>query len=450
MSILRNTLQSLLGRKQTPLLQVASDFPPVEEINQQEYGSIICFAAASEGDALNHHTRESIGPLVEQASKILIIDLNTENWRLVLAQALKEPVWFVFSFFGVGQEIQIYSSNGFVNLWQEAKIPFIRVYGDIPAYFPDKHIGKYTNSINIYGDRRFADFYLKWFEDRALTITPPNFPISVRSLQEVDYNLKKTGAIIFPKNGNSPANLIAYWRSALPPTVSKLLEAVTEECISSDVIDKEAEIDVAILRYCQDRGVYLDSSRVQMCFFVAQIDDYLRRYKSTLIAEAVLNLPVIIRGKNWEHVDFKGKRARLDSNSDFASTEPLLDAAPAVIDMSPNTVTSPHDRIFRAVGRGTAFLTNKQQYLEKQVFEHPGCTFSFNKNSVHDLVEHYVLNPADAIEMGIRQSNALRAMYPASAYREVVMTALQLVTLRLGKRPWGTQNFVDFPPREFR
>ena len=450
MSILKNTLLNIIGRKQNPILQLASDFPNIDEILQEEGGSIVCFVGPSEGDALRNHTKESIRPLTKYSNNIFIIDLCSENWRITLAEALKEPVWFAFSFFGVGQEISLYKNNEYVNLWQEAKIPFIRVFGDIPAYFPDKHVGKYTNSINLYGDRRFANFYSKWFEDRALTITPPNFPISVRDLQDIDYNSKKIGTIIFPKNGNSPANLITYWRSALPPAVSKLLEAVAETCTSRELIDNEVEIDVAILSYSQDLGVYLETNRVLMCFLVAQLDDYLRRYKSTLIAEAILNLPVIIRGKNWEHVDFIGKRARLDSDSDFAATEPLLDRAPAMIDMSPNTVTSPHDRVFRAVGRGTAFLTNKQQYLEKLVFDQPGCTFCFNKNSIHDLVEHYVLNPTDAIEMGIRQSNAFRSMYPETAFTEVVMTALQLVSLRLGKRPWGTQNFVDYPPGVYR
>ncbi len=44
-------------------------------------------------------------------------------------------------------------------------------------------------------------------------------------------------------------------------------------------------------------------------FLSAQMDDYLRRVKSKMIAEAILDLPVIIQGGHWDHIDFGRRKA---------------------------------------------------------------------------------------------------------------------------------------------
>jgi hypothetical protein len=451
MSLLIKTIKKILNERRNDLSQGGiPGLLAIDQIHQQEGGNIICFLAASEGDALAQLTREFIQPIADSASRVLYVNLNNPDWLKRLGEALTEPIWFAFAPFGIGQAIDLNVTGEHKNLWEAAKIPFVRVYGDIPAYFPDKHIGKYSNSINAYYEPSHAEFYLKWFEDKALTVLLPPIPIEMRSLLEIDEVAKRKGKIIFPKNGNSPEALIDYWRMALPSSMARALGSIVEECLSKENINREPHIDDRLLQYYENMELHLSVACPVLCFMVAQIDDYLRRYKSALITQSILDLPVIIRGKNWEHISFSGKKAIYDQNSDFGSTRTLIDEAPAIIDMSPNSVRAPHDRIYRAVGRGTAFLTNQNEYMPKSMSVDTGYTFLFERNSIHDLVEHYVLHPNDAINLGISQARAFRELYTPEKQCEALLSAVQAMSFKLGGRPIGTQNFVDFPPQEFR
>lgn len=450
MSILFNTIKKLAGSGRRSAPAPSNSMSSVDKIRQQEGGGIICFAAGSEGDALANLTRELIQPVANRSSKVWFLDVNNQNWRDALQQALQEPVWFAFSFFAIGQDINVEIGGCSVNVWDAYGIPFFRIFGDTPAYFPDRHIRKFSNSINGYGDRSHLEFYKRWFDDRAFAALLPSLSLECKPLDEIDEDIKVNGNIIFPKNGNPPNALQDYWRTSLPDTVAKALELVAESCTSQAAINDELHIDDRLIRCYQDKGIDIAADRPLLCFMVAQVDDYVRRVKSTMVAEAILDLPVIIQGVSWGHVNFFGKKARLDMCSDYAKTSTMFDTSLAMIDMSANTVHAPHDRISRATGHATAFLTNQQEFIGKIIQSPLDCAFRFDKNSIHDLVEHYVLNPREAVSLGLQQARGFRDFFTADRYANALLSAVDAMSLRLNGRPYGTQNFVDFPPKDFR
>lgn len=418
-------------------------------VTQERGGRIIWFGAASEGDALTVVTREIMTLFEQHASDIKGIDLNASDWVEQLQDAIQVPVWFAISCFGVGQEMSVNRAGEPVNLWEICGIPFVRLYGDIPAYFPDRHVGDRRNSINAYFDQGHRDFYCRWFPERAFSILLPPIVIEPIPLESVRVNEKLAGKIVFPKNGNNPGQLLDYWDSSLPAEVAKALKNVAEEACSKKYINNEANLDDLLVCYAEGLSLDLAADRATLCFLVAQVDDYVRRVKSTMIGETLLDLPVIIRGRFWDHLDFRGKRAVYDPDSDYLRTQRIFDQAPAIVDMSPNTSHHPHDRIRRAVGRGTAFLTNRQAYFDAVMPCVQKYTFDFEREAIHGLVEYYVTHPRDAIELGFEQAKVLRSVFDSSKYVETVLTAVDFLALRLKGRPIGTQNFVDFPPRKF-
>jgi hypothetical protein len=63
------------------------------------------------------------------------------------------------------------------------------------------------------------------------------------------------------------------------------------------------------------------------------------------------------------------------------------------------------------------------------------------------LVEHYVTHPKEALDLGLEQARILRPVFDEAPYVNTVLTAVQMVAMRLSGRPPETQNFVDFPPK---
>lgn len=427
---------------------VANDLSmPMPE--QKEGGAVIALAPPSEGNALLELTKSWMRPFERIASRVAVVDASQPDWRNRLAEIFEEPVWFAASYFSAGQNLSIRSAEGGITVWEAAGIPFLRLYGDMPAYFPDRHLARYRNSINGYFDADHAAFYRRWFPSPAVSIVLPPSLVERMPLEQVDTDRKLQGRIVFPKNGNSPDRLRDYWRTGLPRTLAQGLEAVAEDVSARDRIDLAPALDDSLIGYFSHRGIDITADRAVLCFLVAQLDDYLRRVKSTMIARALLDLPVILRGRFWEHVDLRGRRATYDSHSDVASTQALIDAAPAIVDMSPNTQKTPHDRICRAVGRGTAFLTNRQQFLADLFPDSERFCFSFAPEAIATLVEHYATNPARAVELGMEQARVIRSHWPESAFVDSILGGVQVALLRLRGRPPGTQNFVDFTPSVF-
>ncbi|MDY0020610.1 MAG: hypothetical protein RBT47_11465 [Anaerolineae bacterium] len=449
--MLGKILKDIFATNKPPKNQASGNGAPpkVPLAKQAERGTILCFYGPSEGNALGQLTRELAAPFQQYAANIEYIDVADQNWTRKVNEALSSPIWFAMSFFGIGQHLNASNEPNSPNLWTACGIPFLRLYGDTPAYFPDRHLQIHCGSINGYFDRAHPEFYKRWFPAHGLTTLLPLTLLDTAPQEELNLSLKHRGKIIFPKNGNPPGELIDYWRLALPRPISEQLEILAEESCSVAWIDRDPCLADRLIQNFSTLGIDIASEPAALLFLIAQLDDYLRRVKSTMIAESLLDLPVIIRGKSWQHVNFTGKQAIQDPDSDMGRTQRLIDQAPAVIDMSPNKQYSAHDRIRRAAGRWTAFLTNETEFFNTLLPSPERFTFKFERQAIRACVEHYALHPEEAVELGIEQGQRLREIYTDAAYVHSVEAAVAVSAMRMMERPLGTQPFVDFPPKHF-
>jgi hypothetical protein len=443
MSILGSLLSDLRSRSNKRESPPEGSSASMEAL-QQNGGLIIGFSGSSTGDALLKLTAQVLDPLVDLSAGIHIINVNAGGWQKELEGLLRYPIWFAMSFFGVGEEILVTRNGQSRNFWEFFSIPFLRFFGDTPAYVPVRHVVKFKSSANVYFDREHADFYRKWFSSAGLSICLPPLVCAARPLEDLDFKKKINGKIIFPKNGNSPEALIGYWRSSLPKTMACALERIAEIATARDNINEIPHLDSKILKYFEEQNLDLVNEPAVVCFLVAQLDDYVRRVKSTKIAEALLDFPVVISGKFWNHVDFQGRRAICDEECDYSKTEALMDEMLALVDMSPNTHYLVHDRISRAVGRGTTFLTNRHELLETALSS-VDYMFEFEEDSIKSVVDKCLANPRETVELGIAQSEEFRAAFRPEVYAERLTGLVDAVKLRCAARPIGTQDFVSHP-----
>lgn len=416
--------------------------PTIANPTYRRGGVVLAFAAGSQGDAVTQHTLEMLQPLKSCCDEIVLLDVSDPSWAGKYEAATSNPIWFVLSPFGA-REYKVVDGQETRSRWADAGIPFVRLFGDMPAYFPAKHIQHFANSINAYGHAEHLDFFVRWFPVKAPCLTLPLFPFDRIPKDSVDFDRKAaSGTIIFPKNGNSPDRLADYWRASLPPAVSKALESVAE-CAGA-ALDRPLDLLAELQRYFAGLGIEVPANEPLMFFLVAQLDDYLRRKKSTLIARTLLDYPVIIRGLNWDHIDFSGKRATHDPDPDYRRTRQLLDASTAIIDMSPNTHRGPHDRVLRAAGRYTAFLSNRQAFYVDNFHGHPAFTFLFNPDAIRECVEMALSRPRDTVQMGVVQAERMRELLTEEKYVEQLVTAVDACALACGERPSGTQGYVSY------
>jgi hypothetical protein len=366
-----------------------------------------------------------------------------ENLRKVKIEEVK----LIYSWVSMGHGIKLRQQDGSeIDLWDDLRIPFLTFHGDSPAYFFDRHVVSDSKYVTIYGFDEHRDLrrslpHVNGPIDAVWPTALDEIPI-----EQLDFEKKKNGKILFLKNGKDPARLRQLWASCLEPRLLQAIQDLASE-IEND-LDNPAlnQIDDIIARYFDDCGLDIDRMFKLRLFFIAQLDDYLRAVKCTRMAEALMDFPVEIRGNNWEHLDFTGKKATYIDECDYTKSIGLMRESLGTIDVSPNTASKPHDRVVRAFGAHTFCLTNEQQFL----YELPHAerlSFRFEKESLQQQIAYLLDHKAAAVEMGVDVAEAYKIKHPRIASLTKLLEYASLARLdNLRQRPAGSQDFFVWPP----
>ena len=194
-------------------------------------------------------------------------------------------------------------------------------------------------------------------------------------------------------------------------------------------------------------SVLAAATRHLVLFFSAQMDDYLRRIKSTMIAEAILDLPVIVQGSFWSHVDFAGKRAQLIAGEDADTSQKALAHQLGVIDMSANVDGWPHDRVQRAAGAYSLVLTNRQGWLSRQCPEFDDLTFTFEAESIQTRVADALAHPDRYVDRAVEFGERFREIYSREAFAQAVLRLADVARLLGSEQRPRFQDFYVWPSR---
>ncbi len=335
-----------------------------------------------------------------------------------------------------------------VNIWEQLGIPLITFFGDSPAYYFDRHIVPSSLFVCLYG---FDEHYVlrkRLPKVNGLIGTPPKLPLDVTAKEAIDFSAKERGRLLFLKNGNDPQKLLIAWRDHLSPSVFAMLADLASELVDKIATPLGNDIDSLVCKYFTDKGLDAETLPKLRLFFIAQLDDYLRRVKSSSIVELLLDFPIEIHGYNWEHIDFSGKRATLVHGGDYTKSKPLIERSLGLLDMSPNTTSAPHDRPLRAFGMYTLCLTNEQQCFTEQFVQHDTFTFRFEGESLQTRVADVLAHPKRYVELGIEVAESFRKRHSGRDFGVFIEEAASVVRLAWEGRPGGMQDFFVWPPQK--
>ena len=402
-------------------------------------------------------TLEGIGRSFEKVLRELDIELLEVSLRdsSELLKSLRavdfSKVQFVLSCAGMGMELNVTLQDKPISLWDELRTPFITLHGDSPAYFFDRHVVPSSNFISLYG---FAEHYE--LRRRLPKVCGPMGVLPPILLNEIssaalDVRTKSEGALLFLKNGKDPVQIRNLWSSCVDRTVCTYLFEMAAELETNLGSGRGNQIDDLVTKYFKALGVDSEHLMKVRLFCIAQLDDYLRAFKCTRMAEILADFPVHIRGNDWHHVDFAGKRATYVDQCDYAESIELIRNSLGLIDMSPNTASFPHDRVMRAFGAKTLCLTNAGQEFFQGLPHEKELTFDFEGDSLRESVAHILANKRRSVEHGIEVAEAFRMANPPERAFERMLHYAALARLeRLPQLPQGLQPFHIWPPQALR
>ena len=411
---------------------------------------VLIISARGANDAIRCLMEDYAAALEEVGLSIIQIAPEPAELQYAVELMRKDSVSFAMTWLGIGQslDIQIGSDKTVVNAFEAFGTTLVKLQGDLPAYFLERHADVPRNSVNLYQADEFVRYRRRWLpEARALTSLIPPMVMAPVDRDKIDFAKRRDGRIFFLKNGNSPAELKNLWHSRLPASVARLTEAMAGEVTASGTRPGSLYIGDFVANFLQKERVCADPPPNLVAFLSAQMDDYLRRVKSTMIAESILDLPVIVQGSFWQHVNFDGKKARLVDGQDVDASQQILQSQLAVIDMSPNVDDWPHDRVQRGAGSFALVLTNRQGWLTRHFPEFEELAFDFDPESIKAKVADVIANPERYLEQAVAFGERFREIYPREGFANRVIDLAELSTLLWNEPKPALQSFFSWPKR---
>ena len=408
----------------------------------------VFLSGSSGNDALGAAGRAH-RPLFENLGyEFVELRLGRPDARDLLNKTIQaRQIEFVYSAAGVGADMLGTTPDGReVNLWQGIGVPFISLKGDSPAYYFSRHVMPSPWHACLY-------YFPEHLElRRRLPLTPalygivPPVPFDLADKGTIDFRRKEGGKLLFLKNGNDPEKLVRIWRDATPAATFIALTELAGELVSGINTELAYDIDALVTRYFLSKGWDIAELVNLRLFFIAQLDDYLRRIKSAMVADVIADFPVEIHGYNWEHFDFSGRRAKYFPGGDYTqSREKIIDSL-GLIDMSPNTQRAPHDRVMRAFGLCTLCLTNEQRFFKERFADCEKFSYRFDKEDLAGKIADVLSHPKQYVELGLTVAEEFRKHHQPQDFAQFMIDTASHIRLASGPRPQGLQDFFVWPP----
>jgi hypothetical protein len=392
---------------------------------------VIALLADSGNDAIRGIVSDYASAVRDLGVPVVEVGMTSGELEYSVKEIAEGNVAFAITWLGIGQDLEAQANGKRFNVWDEFSVPLLKIHGDIPAYFPSRHGGQPLNSVNLYMADEFLSYRRNWMP-RVTSMAARIPPMALAPVDKRQLNLKRRreGRIVFLKNGNAPEELRDLWKDRLPSTPATYLRELSEICVHGAFHAGPFDIAGQVARYFTQKGIDPNTCESLIPFFVAQLDDYLRRRKSELIATALLDLPVVVQGSAWGHVNFSGRAATLLPGQDFAASSKIFAEDLAIIDMSPNVDTGPHERVMRAAGSFAVMLTNRQGWMQEHFPGYGDLQYEFRTESIQARVEDILTHSDRYIDLGVQFGEQFRDTFPRSAVANQLVDLAELAALQ--------------------
>ena len=365
-----------------------------------------------------------------------------------LTDLVHKQVAFAFSFMAMGTDILLDLADGkTADIWEVLRVPYISLYGDSPAYYFDRHVLRNPSYAALYGFPEHFEFRKRFPNINGPINTYSPVAIDVVPKEQLDFKAKAEGAVVILKNGNDAKKLEAMWAASLSPKINATLQELSRELVTRINDKATTQIDDLVVRYFKDKNIDIAALNKLRLFLVANLDDYFRRYKSTLVIEALLDFPVLLNGNNWDHVDFTGRRMQYVPGGHYTTSTTLIRESLAMLDMSPNTGLAPHDRPLRAFGSHTLCITNEQEFFSRELPHADEFFYSFDKESIQSRMTGVMANRNRTLELGVTVAETFQQRFPPELFaHQLLELAAYMRFNQLPGLPEGMPNYFSWPP----
>ena len=317
---------------------------------------ILAFVGENENGilrAISNELHELVGP---HGFTGQIIDLSTPTWADELDGALQSGVLFAWGAAGIGARLR----SGDQLLWDAVKVPFISLLSDSPSWMPANHRIPSRFVANGYLFRDWLAMQRRLIRSPQLSTLLPVGVIANPMRDQTPWSCRPH-RMVFVKTGHPPALHRSRWLG-LPPRFRAVLEDSSAAALQSGVGDI-----TSIFLDCVDHHDLFLEGRPDILFgLMRELDVFVRDSRSTALVHGLLDLPVDIIGRGWDHVSRLGGKARFHPAVAAATLPSLYCQTQFLLNTMPNFSSGTHERVLNGFASKCCVVTNQNPAMRDQ------------------------------------------------------------------------------------
>lgn len=310
---------------------------------------IVAFVGENENGILRSVSRKFLDLMTPAGFEGHVVDLHAPGWEAELKRLLRRGILFGWGFAGVGARLRLDQCA----VWDTFGIPFVSVLADSPCYMPANHRIESTYIANGY-------LYRSWFDIQRRMIRAPQIsamlPPAVPSnaARDVRRWSSREHRMLFVKTGRAPDTHRLQWMG-LP----QRFRAVVEDTAAAVLRHEVGDITGTYLQCLDNHDLFLEERPEILFSLMSMIDSYVRDFRSTAMVQALLDLPVDIVGRGWDHLKSSGCRARFHDAVDADRLPGLYANTQFLLNTMPNFSTATHERVLDGFAAKCCVVTNE-------------------------------------------------------------------------------------------
>ena len=317
---------------------------------------VLAFVGQNENGILRTHSNDLLELLRPHGFTGQVIDLSSPIWADDLRQALDAGVLFAWGAAGIGARLR----PGDQSLWDSVQVPFISLLSDSPAWMPANHHVPSRYVANGYVFRDWLDMQRRLIRSRQISALLPHGIIG-NPLRDATPWSQRPHRMVFVKTGHAPSLHRSRWLG-LPPRFRAVLEDTSAAVLRTGVCD----ITDAYLQCLDHHDLYLEQRPDVLFGLMREVDVYVRDCRSTALVHALLDLPVDIIGRGWEHVSRLGGTARFHPAVDAATLPALYSRTQFLLNTMPNFATCTHERVLHGFATKCCVVSNENLAMKER------------------------------------------------------------------------------------
>ena len=317
---------------------------------------VLAFVGENENGILRVHSKDLIDLLRPHGLTGQVIDMASPSWAEELQRAIEAGVLFAWGAAGIGARLRV----GPELLWDSVGVPFVSLLSDSPSWMPANHHVPSRYVANGYVFRDWLDMQRRLIRSRQISAVLPHGIIG-NPQRDVTPWSQRPHRMVFVKTGHAPALHRSRWLN-LPPRFRTVLEDASSAVLQGGVGD----ITATFLQCLEHHDVFLEQRLDVLFGLMRQLDVYVRDYRSTALVHALLDLPVDIIGRGWDHVAGLGGKARFHPAVDATALPTLYSQTQYLLNTMPNFSTCTHERVLHGFASKCFVVTNQNSAMRER------------------------------------------------------------------------------------